>query len=159
LLTPPAQWLVDVPGDSEQIIGGHRDAAWFGDYVTHAAAAHSALSAAQLIALFPFIAPIAWANWSEVAREHEHTGQWHPAAQDRFFIEADASGLVERLALLDCPVLVVAGKEDGLTGYAPVIAVASLFRRGTSVTIDNAGHYPWVEQPVAFAAALLDFHR
>jgi proline iminopeptidase len=159
LVTPPAQWLVDVPSDSEQIIGGHRDAAWFGDYLTHAAAANSASSAAQLIALFPSIAPIAWSEWSDVAREHERTGQWHPAAQDLFFAGADATGIVERLGLLECPVLVVAGEDDGLTGYAPVIAVADLFRRGRSVTINNAGHYPWVEQPVAFADALVDFYR
>jgi proline iminopeptidase len=62
------------------------------------------------------------------------------------------------LGNLDCPVWVVAGVEDGLTGYAPVLAVADLFRQGTSVSIDGAGHYPWIDEPDAFAAALAEFY-
>ena len=47
---------------------------------------------------------------------------------------------------------------DGLTGQAPVLALAELFRHGRAVSIPDAGHYPWVEQPHAFAEALAGFY-
>jgi proline iminopeptidase len=123
LVTPPAQWLVDVPDDSAEINSRTRDDAW-----------------------------------SARADAHERLGQWYPRAKDLFFAHADARGIVDALGNLDCPVWVVAGVEDGLTGYAPVLAVADLFRQGTSVSIDGAGHYPWIDEPDAFAAALAEFY-
>ena len=127
LVTPPAQWLVDVPDDSGAIVERNENAAW--------------------------------SKWTDLARTHESTGEWYPAAQELFFAGVDTRGIVARLSGVDCPVLVVAGIDDGLTGYAPVVAVADLFLRGSCVSIPHAGHYPWVEQPVAFAAALADFYR
>ena len=127
LVTPPAQWLVDVPDDSGAIVERNENAAW--------------------------------SNWTDLARDHESMGEWYPSAQKLFFAGVDTSGIVAQLGGVDCPVLVVAGVDDGLTGYAPVVAVADLFPRGSYVSIPHAGHYPWVEQPVAFAAALADFYR
>ena len=127
LVTPPAQWLVDLPDDSGGIVARNENSAW--------------------------------SNWTDLARTHESLGEWYPAAQKLFFAGVDSSGIVARLSEVDCPVLVVAGVDDGLTGYAPVVAVADLFPRGTCVSIPDAGHYPWVEQPVTFAAALADFYR
>jgi proline iminopeptidase len=161
LVTPPAQWLVNVPDDSTAIVDRHRDAPWFSDYVTHLSAATSASTAAERNALFPFIAPIAWSTWTERSHNHERVGQWYPDAQQLFFAGTDAETqrVVAGLSAVECPVRVVAGVDDGLTGYAPVLAVARLFGRGSSMSIARAGHYPWVEQPVAFAAALADFYR
>jgi len=159
LLTPPAQWLVNTPDDSSDIITGHRAEPWYADYVAHRIAATAAKSASDLNHLFPHLAPIAWSRWTAQAREHEATGAWHPAAQDLFFAGANPAGIVAGLAQVRCPVLVVAGAEDGLTGLAPVLAVADLFANGRAVTIADAGHYPWVEQPQAFTAALTNFYR
>ncbi|POH63578.1 MULTISPECIES: alpha/beta fold hydrolase [Cryobacterium] len=159
LLTPPAQWLVTVPDDSSHIITGHRAEPWYADYVAHRIAATAAKTASDLNHLFPYLAPIAWSRWTAQAREHEATGAWHPAAQDLFFAGADPAGILIGLAQVHCPVLVVAGADDGLTGLAPVLAVADLFTNGRAVTIAGAGHYPWVEQPQAFTAALAGFYR
>ncbi|TFC04073.1 alpha/beta hydrolase [Cryobacterium adonitolivorans] len=159
LLTPPAQWLVNTPDDSSGIITAHRAEPWYADYLAHRIAATAAKTASDLNRLFPYLAPIAWARWTAQAREHEATGAWHPAAQDLFFAGADPAGIVDGLTQVHCPVLVVAGAEDGLTGLAPVLAIADLFANGRAVTIADAGHYPWVEQPQAFTAALTDFYR
>jgi len=158
LLTPPVGWIVTAPDDSEHIIAAHRDEPWFAEYAAHRSDAWSATSAASLNRLFPFVAPIAWARWTPEARAHEGTGAWHPAAQDAFFGLADPAGIAERLAEVRCPVLVVAGAEDGLTGHGPVRALAERFGKGRAVSIADAGHYPWVEQPDAFASALNDFY-
>jgi proline iminopeptidase len=159
LVTPPARWLVTTPDDSSGIIAAHRDEPWYADYVAHRLAATTAKTASALNHWFPYLAPIAWAQWSDSARRHEATGAWHPEAQDLFFADADSSGILAGLRQVRCPVLVVAGAADGLTGNAPVLAVADLFSDGRAVSIDGAGHYPWVEQPHAFAQAMAGFYR
>ena len=58
---------------------------------------------------------------------------------------------------MHAPVLVVAGRQDALVGLAPVLALAELFPAGRSVVINDAGHYPWVEQPLAFRRAVDEF--
>jgi proline iminopeptidase len=133
LLTPPAQWLVSTADDSSGIIAAHRGEPWYADYVAHRIAATAAKTASELNHLFPYLAPIAWSRWTTEARRHEATGAWHPAAQDRFFAGADPTGIVASLARVHCPVLVVAGADDGLTGLAPVLAVADLFENGRRV--------------------------
>ncbi|HEX7356013.1 MAG TPA: alpha/beta hydrolase [Mycobacteriales bacterium] len=60
---------------------------------------------------------------------------------------------------VDAPVLVVAGSLDFLTPPAAAHAVHDLFTRGTYVEIDGAGHFPWVDEPAAFAAVVDDFLR
>ncbi|WP_130176748.1 alpha/beta fold hydrolase [Cryobacterium sp. SO1] len=158
LITPPVQWIRSSPDDSPGIIAAHRDEPWYADYVAHRLAATAAKSASALNHLFPYLAPIAWARWTPAARQHEATGAWHPAAQDRFFADADTTGIVDGLAQVHCPVLIIAGAADGLTGHAPVLALAGLFADGRAVSIADAGHYPWVEQPAAFTAALAGFY-
>jgi pimeloyl-ACP methyl ester carboxylesterase len=54
-------------------------------------------------------------------------------------------------------VLVIAGAEDCLVGFAPVRALARLFPSGASATIEACGHYPWVEQPAAFRQVIETF--
>ena len=173
LVTPPAHWLVSTPDtsaatdsaandsaadDSAAIVAAHQNEPWFPDYLEHRPAALAAVSAAEANRLFAFIAPTAWAAWTPEAQRHEETGARHPDAQDRFFSGADPTGITAGLGQVSCPVLVVAGAQDGLTGHAPVLAVAELFDLGRAVTIQQAGHYPWVEQPAAFAAALSEFY-
>jgi pimeloyl-ACP methyl ester carboxylesterase len=38
-----------------------------------------------------------------------------------------------------------------------VLAVAGLFPHGEAVTVENCGHFPWVEQPAAWRAAVDPF--
>ncbi|PRY47438.1 TAP-like protein [Geodermatophilus tzadiensis] len=58
---------------------------------------------------------------------------------------------------MEAPVLVVAGAQDAVTGLAPVQAVAGVFPHGRSVVVEDCGHFPWVEQPAAFRAAVDPF--
>ncbi len=62
--------------------------------------------------------------------------------------------LRDRLRAVEAPVLVVAGAQDALTVLAPVLAVADLFPHGRSAVVEDCGHFPWVEQPAAFRAAI-----
>lgn len=159
LVTPPATWLMPVADDSTAIIDAHRDEPWFAEFDQARTLATAARGARELAELLPALAPVAWARWDETARAHERVGAWHADAQDRFYAEVDAVDLRARLAAVTCDVLVVAGEQDGLTGLAPVVAMAGLFPAGRTAVIDGCGHYPWVEQPAEFARVVREHLR
>ncbi|HXH34805.1 MAG TPA: alpha/beta hydrolase [Plantibacter sp.] len=160
LVTPPATWLVDADDDSAGIIARHAGEDWYQGFLEAVPALLAAPDSASGNRQFPFVAPIAWARWDDTAREHERLGAWHPAAQDAF-VHAPSIDEVEdirdALRMLTAPVLVIAGAEDGLTGLAPVVDLARRFPLGQAVVLDGCGHYPWVEAPASFAAAVTPF--
>lgn len=69
----------------------------------------------------------------------------------------DYAPMIAALASVACPVLVVVGDRDGLTGAVIGDRVAARFADGRCVPIAGAGHYPWVDEPAAFASAVRDF--
>ena len=62
--------------------------------------------------------------------------------------------LKQRLHRIDVPTLVIWGENDGLTKASYGKAYASLIPGAKFQTIPQAGHFPHVEQPEAFAKAL-----
>jgi pimeloyl-ACP methyl ester carboxylesterase len=54
-------------------------------------------------------------------------------------------------------VLVVVGELDALTGVSVGTALAGLVPDASVATIAGAGHFPWVDQPEAFAETVRDF--
>lgn len=160
LVTPPATWLVDADDDSAEIIARHAAEDWYPGFLEALPALLAAPDSAAGNRLFPAVAPIAWGEWDDTAREHEHLGVWHPAAQDAFVHTPsvdEVEDIRDALRTVTAPVLVVAGSEDGLTGLAPVVDLAKRFPLGQAIVLDGCGHYPWVEQPRSFAAAVHGF--
>jgi proline iminopeptidase len=160
LITPPATWLVDAYDDSAEIIARHAAADWYPGFLDALPALLAAPDSATGNRLFPAVAPIAWGDWDETAQEHERLGAWHPAAQDAFVYTPtpdEVEDLRDALRHLAAPVLVIAGSEDGLTGLAPVLDLAKRFPLGQAIVLDGCGHYPWIEQPRSFAAAVTPF--
>jgi proline iminopeptidase len=62
--------------------------------------------------------------------------------------------LRDSLKSVKAPVLVIHGKQDPLESAQEV---HETFAGSTLVLIDDAGHFPWLEQPKPFYAALSDF--
>lgn len=62
--------------------------------------------------------------------------------------------LREGLEKVEAPVLVIHGKDDPLPSGEEVHAT---FPSSKFVLLENAGHFPWLEQPDAFYAALGEF--
>jgi pimeloyl-ACP methyl ester carboxylesterase len=60
------------------------------------------------------------------------------------------------LAAIDCPTLVVHGDHDFIVREAPSL-VCDLITDARLVVIPDGGHYPFIEQPDAFTAALRTF--
>jgi proline iminopeptidase len=57
---------------------------------------------------------------------------------------------------IDAPVLIVQGEQDVIRETNAVLA--SRFPAAANVRIANASHFPWLEQPDAFARAVRDFY-
>ncbi|GAA5144967.1 alpha/beta hydrolase [Microbacterium pseudoresistens] len=62
------------------------------------------------------------------------------------------------LDVIDVPTLVIAGSHDRMVAEGHSRELAERLPRATYVEIPDAGHYPYLEQPDAFAAAVRSFH-
>ena len=60
------------------------------------------------------------------------------------------------MGTIDCPTLVMHGDHDFIVRDAPDL-VCDLIANARLVVIPGSGHYPFIEQPDAFATALRTF--
>lgn len=102
--------------------------------------------------------PFYYGRWDEAARAHAGVGisERHQAARDGYFADAVFDPAATRAALtkLTAPVLLYAGSLDPMVTPALVREAAPLFNDATVVVQPGAGHYPWIDDPAAFAAAI-----
>ncbi|MFI6736358.1 alpha/beta fold hydrolase [Nonomuraea sp. NPDC050451] len=104
--------------------------------------------------------PAGYGEWDERQREHA-------AAQLKGFSLTAWSGfwaagtgpeaVLGRLSEVSGPVLVVTGERDGLTGVVAGDVAAGYFPDARHITLGGAGHFPWVDRPGQFAAAVEGF--
>ncbi|MEU8759965.1 alpha/beta hydrolase [Streptomyces sp. NPDC048659] len=106
------------------------------------------------------IAPFLYGRWDEAARRH-HDGArpGNPEAVAGFGAEGAFTPAVTRAALaaFPGPVLLLAGAHDLNSPPAAVAAYAALFPYATLRVQPGAGHYPWLDDPERFAAAVEGF--
>jgi pimeloyl-ACP methyl ester carboxylesterase len=69
----------------------------------------------------------------------------------------ERAGVVDELARITCPTLVLVGEEDVATVPAKSERIRDLIAGATLVRIPEAGHSSSVEQPAAVTAALAAF--
>jgi pimeloyl-ACP methyl ester carboxylesterase len=157
LITPPASYLVDVPSDAPALRAARMTEMPFAAAVTAMDAGPDTSSDETFNAWQQAIAPLCYANWNEIAREHARVGRYALAAARAFLSSDPPPDLAGRLREVNAPVLVIAGAQDVIAGTGPVVAVADLFPDGRAAVIEHCGHMPWVEQPAAFREVLDPF--
>jgi pimeloyl-ACP methyl ester carboxylesterase len=105
--------------------------------------------------------PLFYGRWDDAARDHATVGvaDRHHAARTGYFngVELDPPAVVAALGKLSGPVLLYAGDRDPLVTPAMVRQAAALFREASVAVQHEAGHYPWVDDPAGFAAAVSAF--
>ena len=72
---------------------------------------------------------------------------------------AKRSDSTETLGQIEAPALVLGGESDALSPPALLDSVAAAMPNATRVTIPNAGHLPPLENPDAFANAILEWRN
>ncbi|MEU6405012.1 alpha/beta hydrolase [Streptomyces sp. NPDC046985] len=109
------------------------------------------------------IAPFLHGRWDDAARalDAADAEQKNPEATAGYAADGayDPEAARAALAQLSAPVLVLAGEAD-LNSPPPAMAeLAALFPRAELVVQPGAGHYPWLDDPDRFVAAVAAFLR
>jgi len=102
--------------------------------------------------------PFFYGRWDEAAQAHATAGvsERHQAAREGFFagVTLDVPATRAALAKLTAPVLLYAGEVDPMVTPAAVREAAPLFNDAAVVVQRGAAHFPWIDDPAAFAAAV-----
>ncbi|WP_199701125.1 alpha/beta fold hydrolase [Jiangella rhizosphaerae] len=159
LITPPSTHLVDAEPDAERIaerLAARRrgDGPVFDDAWAALSAGPAVLDDEGFNAWQRLVAPSSYAHWGAAEREHAAAGRYDLPANRAYFSLDPPADLADRLASVTAPVLVVAGADDAMTGFAPVAALAERFPAGRLAVVEECGHYPWAERPAEFRAAV-----
>jgi len=105
--------------------------------------------------------PFYYARWDEKSRAHATAGvaDRHQPARLGYFADLTLDPPATRSALagLSAPVLLYAGELDPTVPPADVQEAAPVFSDATVVVQPDAGHFPWVDGPAEFAAAIGSF--
>jgi proline iminopeptidase len=105
--------------------------------------------------------PFFYGRWDEAAQAHATAGvsERHQAAREGYFAGAVLDPPATRAALkkLTAPVLLYGGELDPMVTPAVVQAAAPVFSDATVVIQPGAAHFPWIDGPEAFAAAVGSF--
>ncbi len=104
---------------------------------------------------FKGITPFMHGRWDAQARlvdEHPRNDE----AAGQFYAEGafDPARVREQLKTLDVPTLLLAGELDVSLPPGRAREYADLFPRARFVVQPGAGHYPWLDDPEVFAAAV-----
>lgn len=151
LITPPSAHLTDTPSDAAEITAHRRGEPAFDAAV--AAFARRPRTQSEFEGWQAATAPAGYAVWTERERAHSQVGTTELETLQAFFSVNPPPDFPQQLGKTQARVRIIAGAQDFLTGLAPVLAAARLFAYGEAVVIDDCGHYPWVEQPLAFRRA------
>ncbi|MET9229529.1 alpha/beta hydrolase [Lentzea sp. NPDC003310] len=104
---------------------------------------------------FAKITPFFHGRWDDAARAVDAHPR-HPKAAMEYYKEAtfDPAKVREKVRKLDVPTLLVAGELDVSLPPDRAREYADLFPRATLVVQPGAAHFPWVDDPGAFAATV-----
>lgn len=105
--------------------------------------------------------PFAYGRWDAAAQAHAAGTEAQMSLRAWAGFDPgpgyDYRPMLTALGSVTARVLVVVGDRDGLSGAVVGERVAARFADARCVTIAGAGHYPWVDEPAAFVAAVGEF--
>jgi len=161
ILVTPGLAAVGVESTEEQLRAALARRAAEPWYPVALAALERMFAGEMSIEAFRASRPFFYARWDEAAQAHATAGvsQRHQAAREGFFAGAaiDPPAARAALAKLTAPVLLYAGDQDPMVPPAEVREAAPLFNDATVVVQPGAAHFPWIDDPAAFTAAISAF--
>lgn len=157
LITPAVDWLVHATPDGPEIAARRMKEEAFRDAWRIVTGPRTYRDEPTFNQWQRAIAPAGYAHWGETEQTHSRVGECRLEAALAYLEAGTPGDLLDRISQVEVPVLSIAGAEDALVGCSPVRALSDVFARGEFVTIDDCGHYPWVEQPAAFVSVISGF--
>ena len=135
-----------------------RDEPWFAE-ANEAAEGLAYAGPGERARLERMIRPFWYGAWTDREQQHAASAdsQTSPRASSRFIMATPRQELLAGLALLVAPTLVVDGELDGLIPPVFGAELAAAIPSADRVLIPGAGHFPWIDAPGAFRAAVGPF--
>lgn len=145
-------------GDFRAALARREHEPWYGEAL---AAMERAEAGDSRMETYRAMRPFYYGRWDENARRHATVGvaERHQPARKGFFagVSFDPPAMRAAMASLTAPVLLYGGEMDPTVTPALIARAAPVFGDATVVIQPGAGHFPWVEDPGAFAAAVSAF--
>lgn len=161
VLVTPGLAAAGVEGTEEQLRAGlarRESEPW---YPAAIAAFEKILAGDLSMTAFRASRPFYYGRWDDVAQRNSTAGvsERHQAAREGFFagLTFDVPAVGAALAELTAPVLLYAGDLDPMVTPAMLAEAAPLFPDVRVVVQPGAAHFPWIDGPAAFAAAVGSF--
>ncbi|MEU1312902.1 alpha/beta hydrolase [Streptomyces cinnamoneus] len=162
LVTPGSRLQGELPTDAEDIFESRATEEWWVDAYVAVHSLPGTTDLAEVRSLLLRAAPMAYAHWTPVQRAHaaREPDQLNPVPRAGFWQGVDEPArlnLLRRLRDVHCPVLVVTGDRDAVTGLRAGEAVAASFPRAVLRPLHEVGHYPWIDEPDMFRPLVESF--
>lgn len=162
LVTPSDHLQGGERPDVGEIRRGFAGEAWYADAAEAQAAWEAGAAPAQAQQLQRATRPFLYGRWDARTQEHAASADRQTSKRAELGFgagleAADLQRIVAALGRVATPVLVVGAGRDTATGLVAADRVAACFPAATVVVVPGAGHFSWVDEPVAFAAAVRDF--
>jgi pimeloyl-ACP methyl ester carboxylesterase len=160
VLVDPSLRVVGIPSDLgvAEVLTLRAHEPWYAEAV---AALYAEAASPQELERYRWLsAPLLYGRWDAAAQAQAaaEPAQFAQPATDGFYAGFDPDpGLPERLAALAAPVLLVVGEYDIWPTCTAVRALAALCGNADLALLPRAGHFPWVDDPASFVAAVDDF--
>ena len=161
LLITPGLAAVGVGGTDEQfraVLERRAAESW---YPTALAALEKIMAGDRSLAAFGASRPLFYGRWDDAAQAHATVGisDRHHDAREGYFAGAalDPDAIRATLSKLTAPVLLYVGELDSLVTPAMAREAAPMYNDATVIVQPGAAHYPWVDDPAAFTAAVGSF--
>lgn len=164
LVCPGSRLQGELPDDAEQIFEARAHEEWWPEASVAVQRLAETNDLHEVRALLARAAPLAYGRWDEPQRAHAAAEgeQLGPVPRAGFWQGVDEQARLALLAGLrqvTCPVLVVTGDRDAVTGMRAGELVAESFGDARVRPLHEVGHYPWVDEPELFGPVVEEFLR
>ncbi|MET7797916.1 alpha/beta fold hydrolase [Streptomyces decoyicus] len=162
LVCPGSRLQGELPDDAQEIFASRAHEEWWPQASAAVQQLADASDLSEVRELLFAAAPLAYGRWDEPQRAHAATEgeQLGPVPRAGFWQGVDEqlrTALAAGLREVTCPVLVVTGDRDAVTGMRAGELVAESFPDARVRQLHEVGHYPWVDAPEAFGPAVEEF--
>ena len=161
VLVTPGLGVIAVSGDQKEFNAALAPRSAEPWYPEARAALEKILTGDLSMEAFRVSRPLYYGHWDDAARAHATVGvaARHMAAREGYVagIALDPPATRAALKRMTAPVLLYVGEADPMVTPAMARNAAQLFNDARVVVQPGAGHFPWIDEPSAFAASIGSF--
>ncbi|WP_030025060.1 alpha/beta fold hydrolase [Streptomyces monomycini] len=162
LISPGSRLQGEFPDDVRDIFTSRSAEPWWPEASAAVQTLSETPAPAEVHHLLLSAAPLAYGRWEAPQQAHAaaEPDQLHPVPRTAFWQTVDEPArqtLLTGLREVTCPVLVMTGGRDAVTGVRAGELVAASFPDGRTHHLPEAGHYPWIDEPARFRQAVEEF--